>query len=251
MRREPRCCAKSRAAYGHREQWHRDDVLGAQPSLRLSKRSVRSSWSSRNSNYVEKESLVEMIVMIKQTALSRSFKLISTVLLFRRFDFETPQRSPRRSPLEPAPRPARHPADALQPPRPVRCRASELRQAVRALQVLEADAPSGSVAYAGARRAVALVVVAACARFPPVRRVGLGPDYRRGAVRAGGSTLRHDGLATKLLHVGALRAGRRSFRGSFRGRRTPSAGHVPVLPVAQDGMLAGQGSASNAPRPRA
>jgi hypothetical protein len=27
--------------------------------------------------------------------------------------------------------------------------------------------------------------VAACARFSPVRRVGLGPDYRRGAVRAG------------------------------------------------------------------
>jgi hypothetical protein len=38
--------------------------------------------------------------------------------------------------------------------------------------------------HAGARRVIAVVVVAACARFPPVRRVGLGPDYR-GSVEFG------------------------------------------------------------------
>ena len=38
---------------------------------------------------------------------------------------------------------------------------------------------------AGARRCVALGVIASCARFAPARRAGLGPDYRRGPVWAG------------------------------------------------------------------
>ena len=62
---------------------------------------------------------------------------------------------------------------------------------IRALQVLEADrgfvAPSGDelADHAGPRRVVALVVVAACARNPSVRGVGLAPGYRRWAVRVG------------------------------------------------------------------
>ncbi len=64
-------------------------------------------------------------------------------------------------------------------------------RAVRVLQLLEADGgvrlPSGDelVDRAGVERVVVLVVIAACARFPLVRRGGLCPDYRRGPVRAG------------------------------------------------------------------
>jgi hypothetical protein len=134
-------------------------------------------------------------------------------------------------------------------------------RAVRALQVFEADggllAPSGDEladsAGRGTRRVVALVVIASCARFPPVRSVGLGPDYRRGPVRAGelpaARRTRHEALACPELCE--------QVAGLFEiAERRGSATRVPALAVAQEKgpctCWPGQArNASNAPRPRA